>query len=143
MNCERERLIEVLQNCRIQTRVTGDISYKSAYEKIADYLLASGVIVPPVKVGDRVYQKGIMYSKCSAYDNTPINSFCTDCCAECDSKSYEYMYTGTISYMTYNGEQFSYIVKWDDKWDNSHYVIGKNIFLTASEAEKALKGGVE
>lgn len=46
------------------------------------------------------------------------------------------MYTGTISYMIYNGEQFSYVVQWDDKWNNSHYVIGKDIFLTASEVNK-------
>ena len=52
---ERERLIELLQNCRIKTQVTGDISYKSAYEKIADYLLENGVVVLPCKINDHVW----------------------------------------------------------------------------------------
>lgn len=132
---ERKRLIKLLgckYNCADRNK---------CLEEQADYLLENGIIVPPARIGDRVYQKGTMYSKCSLYHNTPTNSFCADCCAECDSKSYEYMYTGTISHMTYNGERLSYIVQWDDKWDNSHYVIGKNIFLTANESEKALKGG--
>lgn len=134
---ERERLVELLQNW-------GNKENDGVRaESIVDYLLKNNVIAPPAKVGDKVYQMEIMYSKCSAYDNTPISSLCTGCCVECDSKSYEYMYTGTISYMIYNGEQFSYVVQWDDKWDNSHYVIGKDMFLTASEAEEALKGGAE
>lgn len=57
---ERERLIELLQNCQIQTRV-GDIFYKSAYEQVAEYLLENGVIVPPVKVGDTVYHLGYSF----------------------------------------------------------------------------------
>ena len=44
------------------------------------------------------------------------------------------MYTGTISYIMYDGQEFSCVVKWADKWDNSHYAIGKNVFLTESEA---------
>lgn len=42
---ERERLIELLKN--EQSRYSEDI---------ADYLLANGVIVPPCKVGDIIYE---------------------------------------------------------------------------------------
>lgn len=46
---ERERLIELLdQNC--------GYSEEQKAETLADYLLANGVIVPPCKVGDKVYQ---------------------------------------------------------------------------------------
>lgn len=46
---EKERLIELLdQNC-------GYVEEQKA-EMLADYLLENGVIVPPVKVGDTVYQ---------------------------------------------------------------------------------------
>ena len=59
---ERERLIELLQNCRIPFRQTlGDIFYKSVIEKIADHLLANGVIVPPVKIGQTVYHFGYSF----------------------------------------------------------------------------------
>lgn len=134
---EREKLIELIGKAKCYGHETfADRFVKSYLERLADQLLENGVIVPPVKVGDRVYQKGIMYSKCSVYNNTVISSLCTGCCAECDSKSYEYMYTGTISYMIYNGEQFSYVVQWYDKCDNSHYVIGKDIFLTENEANE-------
>lgn len=58
---EKEKLIELLQNCSIKTQVTGDISYKSAYEKIADYLLKNGVIVLPVEIGQTVYHFGYSF----------------------------------------------------------------------------------
>ena len=133
---EGKRLIEILNDAPIGYEKLGQRFYKHILENIADYLLEDGVIVPPAKVGDKVYQKGNMYSKCSAYDLTPSSSFCTGCCAECDSKSHEYMYTGTISYIMYDGAQFSCVVHWADKCDNSHYVIGKDIFLTENEANE-------
>lgn len=56
---ERERLIELLQDCHIretyllQSQTLGDIFYKSVIDEIADYLLDNGVIVLPPY--DRVY----------------------------------------------------------------------------------------
>ena len=46
---DRERLIELIQNA-----VNGCARHWA--EIIADYLLANGVIVPPCKVGDMVYE---------------------------------------------------------------------------------------
>lgn len=63
---EKERLIELLQNCSIKTQVTGNISYKSAYEKVADYLLENGVIVLPC---EKVY--------CIADKNTKYATICS------------------------------------------------------------------
>jgi hypothetical protein len=45
----RDRLVELIQNS-----VNGCAKHWA--EVIADYLLANGVIVPPCKVGDTVYQ---------------------------------------------------------------------------------------
>ena len=48
----RDRLIELLDRI-FKTDYKGD--YESGIEDMADRLLAEGVIVPPVKVGDAVY----------------------------------------------------------------------------------------
>lgn len=54
---ERERLIELLDSgCyKAASKLKSDNSNKKFCEFIADYLLANGVIVPPVMVGDTVY----------------------------------------------------------------------------------------
>ena len=46
---DRDRLIELLKKADSST-------WGQTYESYADYLLANGVIVPPCKVGDKVYQ---------------------------------------------------------------------------------------
>lgn len=52
---ERERLIELLKKAPLCNR-DFDLQYSDAtIAKIADYLIANGVIVPPCKVGDKVY----------------------------------------------------------------------------------------
>ena len=60
----RDRLIELLAN-------SGCSADLDTYQEIADYLLANGVIIPPCKVGDKVYQHGKKFNKCTAYDYTP------------------------------------------------------------------------
>lgn len=58
---ERERLIELLNDVT-STQYEGDKIIRSEMDIndedincIADYLLANGVIVPPCKVGDKIY----------------------------------------------------------------------------------------
>ena len=110
---ERKRLVELIQDCPIQSRTLGDIFYKSVIEKIADHLLASGVIVPPVKVGQTVYHLGYSF-KVEEIEILQDNIF------------YRCGNTGTDDYMAFCESD-----------------IGKTVFLTKEEAEKALKGGVE
>ena len=45
---QREKLIELIKS--------GGLLIPGGAEKISDYLLANGVIVPPCKVGDTVYK---------------------------------------------------------------------------------------
>ena len=51
----RDRLIELLDNADIQ--INGNVTPYRDYgiENLADYLLENGVIVPPCKVGARIY----------------------------------------------------------------------------------------
>lgn len=56
---ERERLIELLkQNCHCRDEDCSNCNSNGICftHREADYLLENGVIVPPVKVGDTVYQ---------------------------------------------------------------------------------------
>lgn len=52
---EKEKLIEILNNTKIQCYTFGDLFYEDLIEEIADQLLENGIIVPPVKIGQTVY----------------------------------------------------------------------------------------
>lgn len=98
---ERERLIELIDGC-------------GRLERLADYLLANGVIVPPCKVGDTVYilagHNGHKYEK--------------DIC--------EGFYIGNDGVVQVRVRNM--------KGNHGTYgVIGKTVFLTRKEAEKALE----
>ncbi len=105
----RERLIDILKN--------KPYGY-SSYEDFADHLLANGVIVPPCKVGDTVWLKslnrqhtewGIIEGKISMIQQKV-------------DKSWKFRVTKNRSVQDYTVDS-----------------IGKTIFLTREEAEKALK----
>lgn len=49
---ERERLIELIGNIEYGEHTFKDVYVKSFIEKVADYLLANGAIVPDEKIGD-------------------------------------------------------------------------------------------
>lgn len=107
----KEKLIKLLIDWGTQNNDSLDS------ESVADYLLANGVIVPPCKIGDTVYE----------LQNKRIQAY-------------------TIETVTYNGRyfNFSWVLK-DNKgiYGNvcgfDSYRIGKIVFLTKEEAEKALE----
>ena len=112
----------------------------ASYEDLED---AGRLIIIPCKIGATVYQPSYKFTACSAYGITPrykhdVN--CEDCCSECDSECYPYVYKGRVTKLEIlsNGEinVYSYF---NDKWDNSGYQIGRQIFLTKEEAEEKLK----
>ena len=117
---QRERLVELRRQAKKLTKnASSDIERDMIF---ADYLLANGVIVPPLKIGYRVW--------------------IIDWCYEINC--YE------VSHMRYNedrnGKRFSYDALMVGKngadigfFDSD---IGKLVFLTKEEAEKAL-GGVQ
>lgn len=53
---EREKLIELMTTQFRELINDGDWTLGEMIPNIADYLLKNGVIVPPVKIGDTVYQ---------------------------------------------------------------------------------------
>ena len=133
---ERERLIELLMQGDIAAAKQGVFNCcmcKREAEILADYLLSNGVIVPLVKMGDIVY-----------IDNAPHNvvhitieedgiSYCAkyycdeyECCKECP-------FAKEISFgevIMCEGNEYHEFTASD---------IGKTVFLTREEAEKALK----
>ena len=106
----RERLIELLMD----SEAFNDADGKADAKHIADHLLANGVIVPPCKVGDKVY-----HIKGKAIFVMPVKWFETNNYGWCACCVYPPMAT--------------FVFKFSD--------FGKTVFLTREEAEQALKGG--
>ena len=112
---DRDRLIEILQDTLHEWEC--DVSIKTLTE-IAEHLLANGVIVPPCKVGDTLYEI-TSRNTISEYEVTAIQI-----------------------------ELFNVFIDWKltqgfvDRYISDMPVgeIGKTVFLTREEAEKALEG---
>ena len=114
---ERERLIELLMQGDIAASKQGVFNCcmcKREAEILADHLLENGVIVPPVQVGATVY--------CTdSYRHLikPLEIFGFDC---------------TKRICKYYCSSGDYTPAWFNPAE-----IGKTVFLTREEAEKALK----
>ena len=135
---ERERLIEIIVTAENEVfRAFPYTNSTKRIEMVADYLLESGVIVPLVKMGDIVYidnaphnvvhitieEDGISY--CAKYDCDEY-----ECCKECP-------FAKEISFgevIMCEGNECHEFIASD---------IGKTVFLTREEAEKALKESEE
>lgn len=102
---ERDKLIALLESS--EGAVYWNSEDKNFVEKIADYLIANGVIVPPCKVGDKIYQT----------DGVRI-------------------YESTINEITFTTHHI--ICDTEDIAFNEQ-AIGKIVFLTREEAQKALR----
>ena len=118
----RERLIELLEQCSCHRSppCTGECHechnvemFDKEIEHIADHLLANGVIVPPCKVGDVVFEIVDMKNSHKAFDN--------------------FVWSDTITKIgvTTKGILHEKGIDFAD--------FGKTVFLSREEAEKALK----
>ena len=122
---ERERLIEILDNaCFEACKRKNDVIKLCHY--LADNLLENGVIVPPVKVGDTVYIHGKPVDIDFVHVDDEKCYYCVqlDCskrnCDDCNFCSSIFT-RGTHGYIEFTAEY-----------------IGKTVFLTPEDAEKAL-----
>ena len=108
----RERLIELINVA------VGDSNLTDSEVKIvADYLLAKGVIVPPCKVGDKVF---VPVDGTSVVLETKVIAIGIDEDGDFVLNPNEYP---------------------DDVFCVSGFNIGKTVFLTREEAEKKLREG--
>lgn len=118
----RDRLIELFGEIENSTDL---FLYTDMYfsdedkEILADHLLANGVIVPPCKVGDTVYLV-------PTYHGKPYCGVVVD----------KVQMVG----ITTRGIHIKARYHHDH---NKTYMLGKTVFLTREDAEKALKGGGE
>lgn len=81
----------------------------------------------PVKVGDTVYAPRSLE-----------DSSCWGCESNCDSIKTPYVYKGTVCTIKITKGQIYLVVAFDEKFDSSNFILGKTVFLTCEEAEKAL-----
>lgn len=144
---DRDRLIELLKGA--ETKVNEVLSVPLALDEwlsiYADHLLANGVIAPPVEVGQTVY----VITDCSQimmyYDNDyltgtgaiecPFEDVCNF--TDCNDDNTQVLET----YVNYMGIEDG--SKWYFRCEhinraNDFNEIGKTVFLTKEEAEKAL-----
>lgn len=133
----KERLIELLMSSPCL-----DVIDEADYEDAAEWLISKGVIVPPCKVGDKVYvadKGGIREAIASEMyfhgGKNLIIMLSFDCdydCEKCPFSSWSQDPSGEYSC---GGEYGCWEVKNDD--------FGKTVFLTKSQAEEALKNEQE
>ena len=118
----RDRLIAIIEAAKDEYYKGIGKPRKFLEEYIADHLLAAGVIVPPCKVGDLVY---VVDGK-------------TDGIVEGQITNLEYnFYTAPREWITVKG-RYPFFGELEEK-NRIDLLLGKTVFLTREEAEKALE----
>jgi hypothetical protein len=127
-NKMRDRLVELIYEARKEWDVyfndcllKGNPRSKTLNEFIADHLIENGVIVPPCKVGDK------LYFVC-------VDEICED-----------YIDKGKVYAISQNENTLWFSVRYLSglRYDHTSSDFGKTVFLTKEEAEQKLKGGVD
>lgn len=127
---DRNRLIDLLDE------VVYGLLDGAQIEAIAEHLLANGVILPPVKAGDTLYAiSNSRITVCTCLDVMIDDGIafltehiCEYECKGCPFSSWGQDYSGEHSCSGENGY-----------WTFSQDDIGKTVFLTEADAQKALK----
>ena len=114
---DRERLIELIRKGIDEH--SASTNRQGIYRYLADHLLSNGVIVPPCKVGDKVYK--ITRNKVKECEVVFIGLSADE---RCSHFTFVERYANGTFYKSYS---------------MGFYVIGKTVFLTKEESEKALK----
>lgn len=120
----KEKLTEIIKSTIVNAHGTklGDVFHPEFVDNIVNNLVEGGVIVLPCKVGDIVY---LVKKDTRAFDN-----------AEFVVSGWELESNGDNSYWAVWRNEGNYIpLTFGDE------SIGKTVFLSYEEAEKALKGG--
>lgn len=116
----RDRLIELLGDFPIFHSTMKERWMPEAVERLADHLLAEGVIVPPCKVGDTVYVTDVVYGKICECEVIAVQGFAGE-----ENTLIEYEAPKEIPNVV--------------SYECPDTEIGETLFLTREEAEKALE----
>ena len=130
----RERLIELMYESNEKFSEC-DCTDKEAVEILADHLLANGVIVPPCKVGDKVYELDTLVNNdkcenCEFYYEGGMGDYPACEKGRCGNRTNDCI---EIEEVVVTQKALYWWLCMDD--------FGKTVFLTREEAEKALKEG--
>lgn len=115
----RKRLIELLN------QVANDVSKfptDNFIGSLADYLIANGLVVPPCKVGDKIF---FVHDMCDENGEEYVeisNGWCVS-----------FSLDGLWMYCRYDGDL--------TMWHCITNDLGQTVFLNREDAERALKGG--
>lgn len=121
---ERERLIELISHYQVEItayEASCGRSTRAVSERLADYLLSNGVIVPPCCIGDTVYE-------IRENGKNPISGKRFDRCIT----TVQMLDCAAIRKSTLYAKEKRYA-------KNDSVRLGKTVFLTREEAEKALE----
>ena len=136
---DRERLIRLMQEA---SQSKSDYAGNIGLGQIADYLIEHGVIVLPCKVGDTVWllnekcmysgDKNAPWSSCNQYWDNVYHKGMWGCKGKDDEGN---IICCEKKEMEWYAKQIEYSLELYEP----HIVLGKNLFLSREEAEKALK----
>ena len=128
----RERLVELIIKCDKDDEVLVCFNERprktQASEVIADHLIENGVILPPCKVGDTVYVLETCHCYCGYSEHERCHHRRTRATKWID------MVRLPSKHHTKCLKLFARPFKWD-----YYSKLGKTVFLTKEEAERALK----
>ena len=127
---QRERLIELLRDTFNYTKGVC-VDFDEAVEINADYLLASGVVVPPCKVGDTLYVQW-SYTSVLKKNIYPVKVYALR--FDTKKNKMRICVKGKFKITDYGGE-FTHYYNGTFPWDS----VGKTVFLTREEAEAELE----
>lgn len=114
----KERLFKLIKE--VPEYIDDEIDGTEYWLRIADHLLANGVIVPPCKVGDTVYMPAIWYKQVNSYIVVEIN-----------------LGAGNNNAVVLDEYVGGFILHRSQAVYFNQF--GKTVFLTKEEAEKALE----
>lgn len=119
MHNTREKLIELIKKAPFEGKVLDEWWWEDKIARIADYLIANGVILPPCKIGQEIW---LVYSP-----KHPANP---------KDKGRWFMLQDGVQRIIYGAKGLSV-----ETWNMGTIPakeIGKKLFLTKEEAEAAL-----
>ena len=128
----RDRLIEIIKDLPYGQYPFSHYGPIGLIERLADGLLANGVIVPPCKVGDKVYYlDDIVWDyECRDCEHYLIGGFGDP--SECGRTKYGNKHPDCIKIIE------KVVIQRDIYWWLYSNAFGKTVFLTKEEAEAAL-----